>query len=350
MDTIRKDRGGICTAIKHHIKIDTVLKEFWRDNERFADVFNAALFHGKPVIRAEKLQESDTDVSSVLQLGSHTETVQKILDVVKKSVSGIDLAILGLENQQHIHYGMPLRIMLGDALAYLKEYQGITKKNRAERRWEGAGEFLSGFRKEERLHPIITICIYYGEEEWDGPFSLADMLKIPEDFQDAVSDYQMHLVQVRDSENLRFQNPDVRTVFEVSRNIFKKEYGKIEEIYREQDIDSELGIVIGSITDSRELVNLALKRKGGRMNMCTALEELKREGIQEGMQQGMRQGMQQGLKQGIQEGEFQAKREITVALAAMGLSEEQISGATKVDINTVREWLGRDSSRCTWSR
>ena len=76
--------------------------------------------------------------------------------------------------------------------------------------------------------------------------------------------------------------------------------------------------------------------------MCTALEELKREGIQEGMRQGMQQG--------IREGEFQAKREITVALAAMGLSEEQISGATKVDINTVREWLGRDSSRCTWSR
>ena len=69
--------------------------------------------------------------------------------------------------------------------------------------------------------------------------------------------------------------------------------------------------------------------------MCTALEELKREGIQEGMRQGMQQG--------IREGEFQAKREITVALAAMGLSEEQISGATKVDINTVREWLGRDS-------
>ena len=96
--------------------------------------------------------------------------------MVKKSVSGIDLAILGLENQQHIHYGMPLRIMLGDAFTYLKEYQGITKKNKAERRWEGAGEFLSGFRKEERLHPIITICIYYGEEEWDGSFSLADML------------------------------------------------------------------------------------------------------------------------------------------------------------------------------
>lgn len=118
--------------------------------------------------------------------------------------------------------------MLGDAFTYLKEYQGITKRNKAEKRWEDAGEFLSGFHRKDRLHPIITICIYYGEEKWDGPFSLTDMLKIPEEFQDAVSDYQMHLVQVRDSENLRFQNPDVRTVFEVSRTFLKKNMGKLK--------------------------------------------------------------------------------------------------------------------------
>ena len=70
----------------------------------------------------------------------------------------------------------------------------------------------------------------------------------------------------------------MKTVFDVSRNIFKKNYGKIEDIYREQEIDSELGIVIGTITESIELINHALERKGGRMNMCTALEELKNEG------------------------------------------------------------------------
>lgn len=112
------------------------------------------------------------------------------------------------------------------------------------------------------------------------------MLSIPEKLKPIVNDYKMNLIQVRESEQLRFQNPDVQTVFDVSRNIFKKNYGRIEDIYREQEIDSELGLVIGTITESKELINHALERKGGRMNMCTALEELKNEGIQEGKIEG----------------------------------------------------------------
>lgn len=115
----------ITTAAKNKIKADTVLKEFWRDNARFADLFNAALFQGKNIIRSEELEESDTDISSILKLGSHMETVQKILDVVKKSSNGVEFVILGLENQQHVHFGMPLRLMVGDAFGYLKEYQEV---------------------------------------------------------------------------------------------------------------------------------------------------------------------------------------------------------------------------------
>ena len=268
----------INTSGKYKIKTDTVLKNFWRDNARFADLFNAVLFNGDNVIKPEALEEADTDLSAILKIGSHTETLQKILDVVKKSAYGVDFVILGLENQQHIHFGMPLRLMVGDALGYLKEYEEIAKKNKEEGHWDSTEEFLSGFRREDRLHPMVTICVYYGEKVWDGPFSLIDMLSIPEKLKPIVNDYKMNLIQVRESEQLRFQNPDVQTVFDVSRNIFKKNYGKIEDIYREREIDSELGLVIGTITESKELINHTLERKGGRMNMCTALEELKNEG------------------------------------------------------------------------
>lgn len=74
------------------------------------------------------------------------------------------------------------------------------------------------------------------------------------------------------------------------RNIFKREYGKISDVYKNQEIDSELGLVIGAITESQELINQALERKGGRMNMCKALEELKNEGVSEGMEKGMERG------------------------------------------------------------
>lgn len=62
-------------------------------------------------------------------------------------------------------------------------------------------------------------------------------------------------------------------------------------------IPTEIGLVIGAITESQELINQALeieKRMGGQMNMCTALEELKKEGIQEGIQEGIKTGIQEG--------------------------------------------------------
>ena len=42
------------------LKPDTVLKNYWRNNEQFADLFNAVLFEGKQVIRPEELQDLDT--------------------------------------------------------------------------------------------------------------------------------------------------------------------------------------------------------------------------------------------------------------------------------------------------
>lgn len=47
-------------------KPDTEMKKFWRDNEHFADLFNAYFFNGEKVIKPEELQEADTDVSGTL--------------------------------------------------------------------------------------------------------------------------------------------------------------------------------------------------------------------------------------------------------------------------------------------
>lgn len=39
------------TANKNKVRPDTILKTFWRDNEHFADLFNAALFGGEQSVR-----------------------------------------------------------------------------------------------------------------------------------------------------------------------------------------------------------------------------------------------------------------------------------------------------------
>lgn len=37
-------------------------------------------------------------------------------------------------------------------------------------------EFLSGFRKEDKLMPVVTAVIYFGADTWDGPLSLHQMI------------------------------------------------------------------------------------------------------------------------------------------------------------------------------
>lgn len=260
-------------------KKDVRLKEFWRHNERFADLFNAVVFNGKEVIKPEDLREMDTDMSNVVPVKGMEQSLTRARDVIKKSAYGIDFVILGIENQQMVHYAMPLRTLLYDGLGYLKEYQEVSRSTSGHKDMMTAEEFLSRFRRNDRLHPIITLTIYYGEKEWDGPLSLRDMVsEMPKEFEAVFADYKMNLVQVRESDKYSFNNEDVQTVFEITRSIYQKDFEGINNKY--QDIRSELAAVIGTITDSAYLVEKSSEKEV--LNMCAALEELREEGKIEG--------------------------------------------------------------------
>ena len=42
-------------------------------------------------------------------------------------------------------------------------------------------EFLTGFRKEDEIIPIITAMVLLSDEEWKGPRDLCDMLDVKDD-------------------------------------------------------------------------------------------------------------------------------------------------------------------------
>ncbi len=112
------------------------------------------------------------------------QSLTRARDVVKKSAYGVDFVILGIENQQKVHYAMPLRTLLYYGLGYLKEYQEISQGASEHGEMMTTEEFLSRFRRSDQLHPIITLTIYYGEKEWDGPLSLRDMVsEMPKEFE-----------------------------------------------------------------------------------------------------------------------------------------------------------------------
>ena len=284
-------------------KQDTILKEFWRNNAHFAALFNAVLFGGREVIDPDSLEEQDTDMSGSITVKDHTEGVVRIRDVLKKSKYGFYMAILGLESQTHIHYAMPLRSMLYDALDYLKQYREIVAKYKKDtKELETSDEFLSRMRKEDRFCPVITIVVYYGEEQWDGPVALSDMMEtMPEEIRNAFSDYKMNLVQVCDSGKYTFSDPDVQTVFEISRQLMEKQIDQIKEKYKGVVLSREVAATIGSITQSKELLIQTEKEEEG-LDMCRALEEWKQENIEEGKKLGKEEGRAEGREEAREEG------------------------------------------------
>ena len=205
--------------------------------------------------------------------------------------NGVEFVILGLENQDKIHYAMPLRIMQGDVMLYMKEFEEIKKENREQKIYSSKDEFLSGFNVDDRLHPVITLCVYYGEDEWDGPRCLMDMLNIPKKMKNMVSDYKMNLLEIRKSGNMVFNNQDVNNVFDLVRRIYNEEFSKINELYDNIDLNPEVGIAVGSITNNQKLVRhaLSIKEKGGQINMCSALEKLEEQNYERGVQEGQQE-------------------------------------------------------------
>lgn len=251
--------GGAITTHSNKVKPDVILKNFWHNNDRFADLFNATLFHGKPFLQPDSLVDVSTDVSAVVKHNTHADTMQHIFDIAKKTAGGIDYLLLGLENQEHIHYAMPLKHMLGDALTYYKEYREIVTRNRAEKNYTSSDEFLSGFQKSDKLHPVITLCVYYGDSAWDGPLCLTDMMAISDDLKGLVSDYKINLLQVTQTKAYSFHHPEVDTFFKLCRLFYEHNFAEAASFYDTHDLSTELGLAVGAATGSQKLINYALQ-------------------------------------------------------------------------------------------
>ena len=197
-----------------------------------------------------------------MELGEYKETLTRARDVVKRAAYGVDFVIMGIENQIRVHYGMPLRVMLYYSLGYLKECREIARRHRKDGDKATPDELLSGLHKEDRLHPIISIVIYYNEKPWEGPKSLKDLVvEMPEEISQVFSDYRMNLLQVQESENYRFSNEDVQDVFEAVRHIYKGEFNQVKEMFRERNVKSDVGAMIGVMTDSDLIIERAYKSK-----------------------------------------------------------------------------------------
>jgi hypothetical protein len=139
---------------------DTATKKYMQDKETFADAFNFFLYGGRQVIDPGKLEPLDT-ASIALPYGDNGKAVsmQKYRDILKKLTVMRDgratYLMLGIENQSEVHYAMPVRNMLYNAIQYANQVEEIAKTHKANKDSGSRAEFLSGFHKTDRISPVI---------------------------------------------------------------------------------------------------------------------------------------------------------------------------------------------------
>lgn len=219
-------------------KADISTQNYMKKNAHFADAFNYYLYHGKQVINPDDLAECDvTELALPHGLGKKTMQVKKIRDVLKRCVVKRDkdttYLLLGIENQSDIHYAMPVRNMLYDALNYAAQVSETASENRKEKDWDTSEEFLSGLKKTDKLIPVITLVIYFKAGKWDGPRSLHEMLSVRDrEILKYVSDYKLNLIIPSEIEHLEQFKTELKYMLG-----FIKESGSKKELvqYMEQN-------------------------------------------------------------------------------------------------------------------
>ena len=258
---------------------NAVTARYMENRQVFADLCNFYIHDGEQVILPEHLHPLD---GTELTLNKKRKEIHKERDLLM-SVSAMSDAstaylIIGVENQTAVDYSMPVRNMLYDAMRYDRQI-----KIRKSESPKDAKEFLSGISREQKLLPLVTLVVYFGDDPWDGPLSLHEMLHVeqPKILQYA-ADYKVQLVapyNLSDAELSKFQS-NLKEVFSFIK--YEKDKVKILELIQEESfssLDKDAAEVINTCT--RLKLNLEEHEQEGCVNMCQAIEEIIQDRIEE---------------------------------------------------------------------
>ena len=300
-------------------KADVNVNIWLSEKKRFANLFNGVIYGGRQVILPEDLEEVNPVSSvSVKNRTGKTKNMKKYRDIIMKWRNQATLVLLANESQDKVHYAMPHKVMLYDGMDYETQIRN-NWKNFNDRRKQNkktgqplehltAGEYLSRFRKKDRLIPIISLVFYYGSEPWDGPVDLYDMFRLEgtkeekEILEKYLPNYKINLVDAERLEDVEKFSYDLQVILTMLRYRDSKEeltdYINANKKFF-QNVDYETSQAMKAFLNMKQIPGEA-EHKEEMIDMCKAIQEMYDDGVKDGIQQGVEQGRTELLKEQIQ--------------------------------------------------
>ena len=266
--------------------------------------------------------------------------MQKYRDILKSAVIKQDekmsYVLLGIENQTDVHYAMPVRNAIYDALQYGRQVADIAaghRRNKKDFTGKSNGEYLSGFLKEDCIKPVITLVIHFGAEEWDGPLSLHEMMSTRDmELLSFVENYRIHLI---DPAKLTEEQLDhFSTSLKEVMGYIKYSKNK-EQLLKFLHTDTHRSIEMNAVRVIKTITNtpIEVSEEEGEIEMCKAIEDL----IAESEARGRAEGEVRGRAEGETRGE--AKGMIEICLD-MSFSKEDILKKLQEKLNISLQQAG----------
>ena len=287
-------------------KSDTALSTWLGDEKRFADLYNGSVFQGRQMVKAENLKSGKANFKEVIQeQNGILNQIERNRDIVMKWDDGIHLMVLACENQERIHYAMPVRTMLYDGLSYAEQIRQL-KKNRKKTEKMSSDEYLSGMKKEDRLYPVSTLVFYYGDKPWDGSVDLHGLLKksenpeLEEKIKTLIPNYHINLLDVNQIEDASVYKTDLQTILEMLK--YRQDKERMQKYVQEHEgyfrhVDRDTYNVLRVLLKAEKQMDEIKNQEKEEVDMCQALQEI----FDDGRNEGFIQGRELGLSEGRQE-------------------------------------------------
>lgn len=311
-------------------KGDTALSKWLGDEKRFADLYNGSVFHGTQMVKAEDLQPEKENFKELIQdKNGILNYIERNRDIVMKWDNGIRLMILACENQEKIHYAMPVRTMLYDGLSYAEQIRQLKKKRKKGDK-VNSDEFLSGMKKDDKLYPVSTLVFYYGDKPWDGSVDLHGLLKKSENselevmIRKLIPNYHINLLDVNQIEDTSVYKTDLQTILEMLK--YRRDKERMQKYVQEHEgyfrhVDRDTYNVLRVLLKAEKQMDEITKQEK-KVDMCQALQEIFDDGRNEGFIQGREQGRKEFIEllaELVHDGVFSMKQ----AAEKAGKSEDE---------------------------
>lgn len=239
----------------------------------FADIINALLYEGNPIVSAVELQPAPTETLYYSQQGKLRNQFHDVSKFVTKQ--GIVQVQYTLENETKATRRMIFR-RIG--------YEGAVYREQLEHKDN---------------YPFIGLVLYWGRKRWTPPCSVAEYFadrELPLETWKYINDFHLQVFQMTNLPK------DVRDCFTSDMRIvvdylaegkdYKPSHQKIFHVeaflllMENLTADFRYGEIWKELREDTE--------KGEEITMCELLDKYVNQGLQQGISQGLVQGMHQG--------------------------------------------------------